>query len=137
LEYNFDKFFNEFFKGSRLLDSIKSTSGYPKMDIYVDGDEWVIQMAIPGVSPNEIKVEISKDNVLTISGEVSEEYQSSKDAVHYFSELKKSSFMRQLKLPKWVDGDPKAKTKDGMLTLRWKLPKEEEKSSRVIDIEVD
>jgi HSP20 family molecular chaperone IbpA len=41
-------------------------------------------------------------------------------------ELKKSSFSRTISLPSWVQDDPDASMKDGILTLKWPLPKSEE-----------
>ena len=149
IQLQFDKFFEEFFRGTNV-GSVVATGSYPKMDILVEDDKWKIKAAIPGVNPDDIVVEMvptmsptesiygvdTKEMTLKITGKMSEEYQSPEDAGYYVKELKKSSFQRQIKLPDWIKDDPEASFKDGMLVLSWDMPKEtsENVESRRIDI---
>lgn len=124
-EQVFDDFFANFFRGS-TFDKVKSTSGYPKMDIFEEDGYWVVQAAIPGVKPEDVEVEIVPQEevpflTLRISGKMSEEVQT-KDVKYEVRELKKSSFSRTIGLPGWVEGDPEASIKDGLLKLRWIMP---------------
>lgn len=138
VQQHFDKFFEDFFKGANL-DSITATSGYPKMDVVVEGDEWVVKAALPGVQPENVKVEVIPDHTrktLRISGKMSEQYQSPDDATYYVRELKMSAFQRQLSLPEWVEDDPQATIKDGILRLSWKMPKTPDASPATKVIEV-
>ena len=126
IQQHFDKFFEDFFKDVNI-DSVRAAGSYPKMDIVVEGEEWVIKAAIPGVSPDEVNVDYtpgtdSNPPELIISGKMSEEHQSPDNADYFVRELKKSSFQRTLVLPKWLEGDPEASFKDGMLRLSWQLP---------------
>lgn len=129
VQQHFDKFFEDFFKDANI-DSIVATGSYPKMDILTEGNEWVVKAAIPGVDPSDIEVSVVPNPVhhgpdsLVISGKMSEEHQSPENADYFMRELKKSSFRRELVLPKWIKGDPQAVFKDGMLRLAWKLPDE-------------
>jgi len=137
VQQHFDKFFEDFFKDANV-DSVVASGNYPKMDVLTEGDEWLIKFAIPGVSPNDVSVEIvpGDTSTLVISGKMSEEHQSSEEARYYVRELKKSSFRKSITLPKWIEGDPEATFKDGMLKLAWKLPEETEDIPQVRKIEV-
>lgn len=135
IEQTFNKFFDDFF--GKPNDGFKSNFGYPKMDVVKESDDLVIKLAIPGVVPSDVKVEVH-DKVLKVSGKMAEEYHSSPCATYYVKELKKSSFVRQVTLPTWINGDPEAVMKDGILKLSWPLPKKAEKQrSKLIPIKTE
>jgi HSP20 family protein len=136
LEQHFDNFFNSFF-GTPSFDGLKNSVDYPKMDVTIEKDSFVVRAAVPGVKAENLKVEVI-DNILKLSGGMAEEYKSDKNNdKHYVRELRKSYFERKVKLPKDLVGDPEADLKDGLLTLRWKLPKIEQKpASKVIEVKV-
>jgi HSP20 family molecular chaperone IbpA len=156
LEQSFDDFFNGFFGSS--LDSAKSKSGYPKLEAGIEGDNWIVRVAVPGVTYESLNVEIEDKpqgdihfpkgdihfvqrtiaplKMLKISGKMSEEYESPKDATMYRKELRKSSFTREITLPSEIEGEPDASLKDGILTLKWKLKSIEEPKKNTIKITV-
>jgi HSP20 family protein len=123
IETHFNKLFDEFFQGS-LRDSVKATQGYPKMDVYEDDDKLSIKMAVPGMKLSDIKVEIESDKTIIISGRMSEEHTPEKNTTYHVRELRHSQFKRILQLPEYVEEDPSAELKDGILTLTWKLVQE-------------
>lgn len=126
LEQHFDKFWEEFFSDNPL-NSVKGAGSFPKMNIYEHDGELVVTAAVSGMTANELKVEVSPDNVLSISGRMSEVHRKTpENAVVYIRELRGSTFERRLQLPDVVEGEPSAVLKDGILTLRWKLKKEED-----------
>ena len=118
-EQEFDRFFREFWGSPGTLDKLASATGYPKMDVISEGENFIIRAAVPGVSPDNIKVEIL-DGSVSLSGEMEQEYKSDKGAF-YTRELHKSRFSRSIRLPEEVDQtkDPSASFKDGILTLKW------------------
>lgn len=122
----FDDFFNDFnIKG--LKDSIKSSQGYPKMDVLEDGGHLWVKVAVPGMNLNDLKVEVEeKERRVTISGKMSEEYNSPEDnsVTYHVRELRHSQFKRVIQLPDYVEGDPEAELKEGILILKWKLREE-------------
>lgn len=121
LEQTFNRFFDEFFSNDSL-DGVKGTGGYPKMNAYTDGGEMVMHVAVSGVPSENLKVEVTPENVLIVSGRMSSEYQTPKTATTgWRHELRQSVFERQFQLPEYVEGDPTARLKDGILTLRWKI----------------
>lgn len=130
IESHFNKVVDEFLSKS---SGIKASNGYPKMDVLNEDDRLVVKVAIPGVKSEDIQVEFH-DRTLKISGKMSEEHQSPEDAPYYVKELKKSSFVRHLTLPDWVNTDPEAVMKDGILKLSWDVPKKEEPQPRLIEI---
>tara|TARA_Y100000034_G_scaffold38278_1_gene46979 strand:- start:2510 stop:2980 length:471 start_codon:yes stop_codon:yes gene_type:complete len=135
IEQHFNKVLDEFLGSSTGIKA--SSSGYPKMDVSKEDDKLVVKIAIPGVASEDIQVEVH-EGALKISGKMSEEYQSSEGAHYYVRELKKSSFVRHLTLPNWVEGDPEAAMKDGILRLSWPTPKEvEPEKPRLIPIKTE
>ena len=120
IEQHFHKFFEEFWN-PKGLDSLKATAGFPKMNAYEKDGELVMTISASGMSADDLRVDVTPDGYLVISGKMSEDYQSPEDAVWYIRELRQSSFERRLKLPESVEGDPRASLKDGILTLAWTL----------------
>ncbi len=129
-ESEFDKVFDQLMSGFGKATLQKST--YPKVDILEENGCWIVKASIPGVKSEDIDVTLLPDNVLQIQGKMSEEHKSNKDSVYYLRELKKSNFLRQIKLPEWAKGkDPEASLNDGILRLSWELPKTETKVPEV------
>lgn len=123
-EQIFNEFYSDFFKSSSL-DKIKSHGGYPKMDIISDNGKLIIRAAIPGIDPENVKVEMINDQTVQISGKMEDEY-SKKDSSFFVNELSKRTFSRTVTLP-YVLGDPhEAKAKNGILTLVWDNIKKQE-----------
>jgi HSP20 family protein len=106
----------------------------PALDIRREEKQYVVNVEIPGVDENDIKVEIN-DNELTISGEKRDEYKSSDEnaaAGGLYSERVYGTFTRVLSLPEDVGEEGiTADHRNGVLTIT--LPrKAEEKTVRSI-----
>lgn len=101
------------------------------VDIREEDDAFYVDAEVPGVAPEDVKVDVEK-NVLTISGErkvEKEEHEGSFRRVerHY------GSFSRSFTLPETVNADHiHADLKNGVLTLR--LPKKEAPKPRAIPV---
>jgi HSP20 family protein len=138
IEQYFNKFYQDFFKDFNY-DNVKTSVGYPKMDIFSDDEHLYIKAALPGMKAGDVKLEIlpskGEEKILQISGKMSEEFQSEKDAQYFVKELKKSTFLRQIILPSYVSEDePETKFKDGILTIKWKRNERKKIASKVISI---
>lgn len=126
IEQAFNKFFDDFTSNSR--NSIISAGGYPKLDVNIDDNYWIITAAVPGLGEDDLSVDVERvDNshIVKISGRIAEEYRyedTSSKTIH--KELHKSKFIRSVTLPEYVDGEPEATLKDGILTLKWKHNKD-------------
>lgn len=122
----FDKFYEDFW--NEPIINVKSKSTFPKWDIYSDDENWIVEIGLSGVKPEDVKVEIiptngSYKNMLKISGRMSEEHNVN-EAKWIVRELRRSNFERCVYLPNDLKGEPNAVMKNGVLKLTWKLPKE-------------
>lgn len=134
--YPLEKYFNDIFDNFFKEDfGLKTSAGYPKMDVLRDGQNLVVEMAVPGVTLEDLKVEVDNNNLLTIRGKMSEEHSSPPNASYFRRELKKSAFIQQMTLPPEVTGDPDAVLKNGILKLSWVLPESKVKDApRMIEV---
>lgn len=115
----FDDFFNDFWK-EPIFGKIKSVNSYPKINVGKDENFFIIEATVAGVSPEDVKVEI-KDGMVNISGVIKE----SEGVKYNWKEISHREFWRAIALPDDIcEKDPVATIKDGILTLKWELPKE-------------
>jgi HSP20 family protein len=106
-------------------------SGFPPVNFHVTADDAIVEMAIPGVKPDEINIAVTGDT-LTVSGEVKRQRQS-EAGQPYFQEIYEGQFQRSFTLPFPVDSDKaSASVENGMLTLT--LPKAESIKPRKIQV---
>lgn len=137
IEEYFNSIFDDFFN-TKNLSSLKSKVNFPKLDIYTTDKTWNVEVAIPGMKPEDISVEIeenNKDKILVISGKFEKEEDSSK-TFYSIKELRKSSFSRKVLLPENVSGEPEATIKNGILKLIWELPEKETVKNNIKKISV-
>jgi HSP20 family protein len=100
----------------------------PAIDVERDNGNLVLRADIPGIKPDDVKIEID-DDVLTVSGE-HEERKEAQDKDFVRRERHYGSFSRSMALPAGVDATKiKAKTKDGVLEVTIPLPKEAKKET--------
>jgi HSP20 family protein len=128
----FDDFFGSDFTAPAFSGR---RSSVPAVNVKENQDEFLIEVAAPGLTKEDFKIEVN-NNVLTISAEVKKEEKSEDDG-YTRREFQYSSFCRSFAIPKnEVDeGKVKAAYKDGLLTIT--LQKREEvkpKPSRMIEI---
>jgi HSP20 family protein len=103
----------------------------PAMDLVESGDHFVLRADLPGLSEEDVKIEL-EDATLTISGERAAEHES-KDEGYYRLERAFGSFARTLQLPKGIDPESVSASFDrGVLEVR--IPKPEERKPRRIEI---
>lgn len=135
-----ERMFDDFFQHRMLTPSwmprlkFPELSGIsPSVDMYEEGDDIVIKAEIPGISREDISIDLA-DDVISISGEKkSEERTERKDFLRL--ERNFGTFTRKLRLPVEVRSDAaRATFKDGVLEVR--LPKSEEAKQRVRKIPV-
>jgi len=121
LRTRFDRMFDELAGG-------RERAWTPAIDIVRDNGNLVLRADIPGIKPEEVKIEI-EDDVLTVSGE-HEERKEEKDKDFVRRERRYGSFSRSMALPAGVEAKKiKAKTHDGVLEVTIPLPKEAKKET--------
>jgi HSP20 family protein len=110
------------------------TNSMPAVNIREDEKNYFLELAVPGIEKNDIKIDINED-VLTISSERKNEMEENKEG-YTRKEFSYSSFVRSFYIPENVNPDSiQANYKEGILTVS--LPKMEEdkkKLSREIKI---
>lgn len=105
----------------------------PAADIYETKDEYVFKLELPGITKDDVKVELNGDN-LNIKGERKEEQEVKREEYHRMERVC-GSFSRTFRLPKNADGQKMtAAMKDGILELR--IPKQEEAKAKAIPISI-
>ena len=135
----FPSFFSDFFD-KEFADwansnySLTNTT-IPAVNIKETKDNFVVKMAVPGMSKKDFKIDLT-DNVLTISSEKKDEKEE-KDGYYTKQEYSYQSFSRAFTLPKDVVDDDKitAKYENGELVLT--IPKKEEaKTKKPVQIKI-
>jgi len=106
----------------------------PAVDVYDEKDDVVIKAEIPGLSKEDISVQVT-DSTLTIKGEKKREEEVKGDD-YYRCERSFGAFTRAVALPCDVKPDQvKASCKNGVLEVR--MPKTEEAKKKAITVKVE
>jgi HSP20 family protein len=99
------------------------------IDVQSDDEAYLITAAVPGLSAEDVTVEVLED-LVTMSGEI--ELEENGDEQQLLSELHQS-FYRQIRLPEAVNADEiEAKVEKGLLTVR--IPKADESRPKKIEV---
>jgi HSP20 family protein len=105
----------------------------PAMDLVEEGEQFVLRADLPGVSEDDVKVEL-EDNVLTVAGERRSEHEEQRDGFRRI-ERSSGSFSRSLTLPEGIDAESiNARFERGVLEVR--VPKPEQRKPRRVAIDV-
>jgi HSP20 family protein len=100
------------------------------VNVTLEGDVYTVTAMIPGISADDVRIEILED-VVTISGEFSTE--ESEEIKHLLSELPTGKFNRRLRLPVLLDASKaEADVINGVLALR--VPQAEESKAKQIAV---
>lgn len=105
-------------EGTLPVDAVQNVSWMPAMEILEKNGALVVTAELPGTAPEHVDISID-DDVLTISGEKSEETRTDdKDAQFYLWERRYGSFRRSFTLPNAVDQEKvTASFAKGVLTI--------------------
>ena len=124
----FDEFSNDFFRPflEGGFTGLTRPERAMKVDVRDDGDKYTLEADIPGVSKDDLKVEVS-NGVLTISANYNQEKEEKgEDERYVYRERRCGSMSRAFNVEGIREDDIAAQFKDGVLTLT--LPKEPEKA---------
>jgi HSP20 family protein len=106
----------------------------PPMDLVETGDHFVLRADLPGMSQDDVKIEL-EDTTLTVSGERRSETETGEQGFHRV-ERAFGAFARTLTLPPGIDPESVTASFDrGVLEIR--IPKPEERKPRRIEIGSD
>lgn len=115
-----------------LLDRGNSAGEWmPYVDIYEDADNLVIKVELPGVSRDDVRLDVH-DGILSLSGTKAFN-NGSRGANYHMVERQYGSFKRSFNLPDSINDEHIAASFDkGVLTIS--LPKGQQAASRRISI---
>ncbi len=138
IEKEFNKLFNTFsnkFGISHEGESeMENAVWAPLTDISEDNDNYFLNLDIPGVEKNDVKISYSNGNLI-IKGERKEEKETKKSEFHRI-ERSFGKFYRSFSLPEKVKEDKiEAKFKDGSLSIV--IPKADEVKPKEIEVKVN
>jgi HSP20 family protein len=109
------------------------TSFVPAAELKTDNDNIYLQLEVPGLTPEEIDVQVSLNSV-AIAGERKEETTTDENGTKR-SEFRYGKFHRVIALPKKIQQDAvQAKYENGVLKLT--LPKLEDEKPKTVKVEV-
>ena len=130
LRRDMDRLFEAFFDHPNITDW--ETSFEPSVEVSDTTDAVVVKAQVPGVSKDDLHVEIS-DDVLTLKGETKTE-EKKEDKNYYRREIRYGSFSRTIPLPVAVKSEQAdAKMKDGVLEIT--IPKSEKANVKEIPVQ--
>jgi HSP20 family protein len=105
----------------------------PAIETFQRGDEFVVRAEVPGLSPDDVSVEIG-DDALTIQGERKYDHQEEHEGV-FRSERAYGAFRRVVPLPEGAMSDSAQATfKNGVLEIVLQAPPHEVRRGRRIEI---
>jgi HSP20 family protein len=103
------------------------------VDIHASADEYMITAEVPGLTVEDLRIEIL-DDVLTLSGELSSEENGQGDPI--LRELPQGSFKRSFRFSQPVDAEKaEAQLENGLLKLR--IPKSEDARPKTIKVKAN
>ena len=121
LQGDMNRLFDRFFEGRAANGTARRW--IPAMDLVETDDRLVLRGDLPGMSEDDIDIEI-KDSVLTVSGERKAESEEKGKGYHRV-ERAFGSFSRSLTLPQGIDADQvKAEFDKGVLVVTIPKPAE-------------
>jgi HSP20 family protein len=130
LQQEVNRLFGSFFDGP-AGEAPVARRWIPAMDLVEDGEHYVLRADLPGLSAEDVKIELD-DRVLTVAGERRSESEQRKDGYRRV-ERASGSFSRSLTLPEGVDEDAiEASFEKGVLEVR--IPKPAERKPRRVAI---
>ena len=131
IQQEMNRLFGTFFDNPQAGTGAVARRWVPAMDLVEEGDRFVLRADLPGVSPDDVHVELD-DDVLTISGERSSEHEERREGYRRI-ERSSGSFSRSLTLPEGIEPDSiDAHFENGVLELR--VPKPEQRKPRRVAI---
>lgn len=126
---DFNEVFSSFFGNSKVYTDRLVSRAYPKMDIYQDKNDLVIEAVLPFVKKEDVSIQIvlnpeaTSQYILTLSGRVEDSKAKGTEGSNFcVRELRRGTFKRNVMLRKEIVDKcptPKATMENGVLTLRF------------------
>ena len=131
LHRELDSIFDHVF-GETTMRSQSADSFVPEADVRRDDDTWKISLALPGISPEKVEINVTGET-LRVRGERTPHEETDKTE-SVVSEITYGRFEREFAVPDEVDAEHvQATYRDGMLELT--LPLKEGAKPRRIEVQ--
>ncbi len=129
--YPFGEIFEELWRNSQPPMVANTAALRPAMDVIENENEVVIRVDLPGLSPDDLSIQVD-GNLLTISGEFASADEQEGERYHH-RERRAGEFKRSLRLSELIDTEHVAATfENGVLNLALpKLPEAQPKQIKV------
>lgn len=132
LSRNYPSFIDRFFDNDYLNAPVRSFATHPTMpsvNVKNGKDSFEIDVAAPGLSKEDFKIELDQD-VLTISSQKEMNTETNEDESYTCREFSYQSFSRSFTLPKIANVEKiEAKYEDGILKIY--IPKKDEEKTKL------
>ncbi|MFN3597445.1 MAG: Hsp20/alpha crystallin family protein [Rubricoccaceae bacterium] len=129
LRRDIDRLFDELFSGGENGNVEQVWS--PRTDLSETDEGYVIRMDVPGISREDISVDLH-EGTLTVSGSRTSEHEEKNEKMHRVERFH-GRFFRSFALPQAGDSERvSARLTDGVLTIE--VPKREESRPRRIEV---
>ena len=125
----FDDVFSRDLWNWGMTNNSSTNTTIPLVNIKEDNDNFLVEMAAPGMEKNDFKVELD-GNLLTITSEKQNENEVKEGERYSRREFSYQSFQRSFQLPKEVVDADKIEAKYENGVLRLSIPKKEEAKPR-------
>ncbi len=127
--------FNDFF-GNEWIEKSNSTS--PAVNIIENDREYKVELAAPGLTKDDFRIDLHDDNHLIVSMEKkTENKEEDKNNKYLRREFSYMNFRQSMILPDNIEKDKiNAKAEDGVLSISIPKRKEEEKVNTPVRIEI-
>lgn len=131
LREDFDDIVRDFFTG---FSNISASRGvYPLLDIKEDKEIFIIDIEVPGVDKNDLKISIKKGNLI-VQGEKKEEKKKEEES-YIRVERSYGNFMRSVNLPAEVNQSKiTAQYNNGVLKII--LPKTQKEKAKEVEVKI-
>lgn len=111
-----------------VAERIPPFSFTPPIDVIEDGEEWVIELAVPGVDADDVDVEI-EEGLLVVRG-VRDGGKTANGRVFLHGEIPRGPFKRVLAVPGDVEGEPRVDGELGLVRVRLSKKEREKEKER-------
>ncbi|MBP2160417.1 MULTISPECIES: Hsp20/alpha crystallin family protein [Asticcacaulis] len=118
-DHSFAKLFRSFGMGPLVAwpGAVAAGDWRPSIDVVSNDKDYIVSVEVPGSNANDVRLEVTPDGALIVSGEKRQETNSNNGGIHRI-ERSYGAFQRVLSLPEDVDRDAiDARFQDGVLTI--------------------
>lgn len=108
---------------SDWLQAERELAWKPALELSEKDNELHLEMALPGVDPKKLDIEVTPEHIL-VKADIFHEHKEDKGEIHC-CEFAAGNVFRSISLPRRIDPDKvKAEFKNGMLTLKAQVAEE-------------